>query len=46
MKIQITCKPDETRRGLLVVNTIIQLLGKGRLHKSQNEKVLVFWLTF
>lgn len=46
MKIQITCKPDETRRGLLVVNTIIQLLGKCRVRKRQNEKVLIFWLTF
>lgn len=46
MKIKITYTPIESRRVRLIVDTIMQLLGKCRVHKGQNEKISIIWLTF
>ena len=46
MKIEITYDSSDTRRATLLKDAIMQLFGKCRFRKGQNDKVSIFWLTF
>lgn len=45
MKIRITYTKDETRRAEALRDCILKLLGKCRVHCSNNGTVFVFYLT-